>query len=194
MVESLGATTTADLGARSTGARVILFGQVAAMKEIPTKSGDRMAFVTLEDMDGTVELTVFPAPFRSAAGLLRSREPVLVRGRVDDTEKGRVILAEEIRPLEQALVGGTATGGPPQTCRIRLVSERGDPLVVLPEIRRVVAEHPGPVPVFLHVVLAEAEVVVRAKEPTVDGSAQLVAKLESLLGPKTILLEYGRRA
>src|SRR5207237_1139077 len=74
-----------------------------------------------EDMDGTVELTVFPAPFKAAAALLRSREPILVRGRVDDTEKGRVVLAEEIRPLEQAVAGAPpGAGGPPQACRIRV--------------------------------------------------------------------------
>src|SRR5207244_2286119 len=114
VTESLGVTPTGELGVRPTGARVTLLGQVAALKEIPTKSGDRMAFVTLEDMDGTVELTVFPAPFKAAAALLRSREPILVRGRVDDTEKGRVVLAEEIRPLEQAVAGAPpGAGGTP---------------------------------------------------------------------------------
>src|SRR5262245_44463958 len=65
--------------------------------------GNRMAFFTLEDMEGTVEVTVFPEPFKTAAASLRSGEAVLVRGRVDDGDKGRVVLAEEVRLLEQAL-------------------------------------------------------------------------------------------
>ncbi|PYM06952.1 MAG: DNA polymerase III subunit alpha [Candidatus Rokuibacteriota bacterium] len=196
MIERLGLTSTGDLPARTTGSRVTLLGQVAAMKEIPTKSGDRMAFVTFEDMDGTIELTVFPAPFRAAAALLRSREPILVRGRVDDTDKGRVILAEEIRPLAEAVTGSAApptAGGGPHTCRIRVTADN-DPAARLTEVRRVCAEHPGGVPVFLHLRLPEQEVVIRAARVTVDGGAALVAKLESLLGPEAILLEYARRA
>src|SRR5205823_12154286 len=101
VIASLGVTTSADLATRSHGARVTLLGHVAALKETATKSGNRMAFVTLEDMAGTVEVTVFPEPFKVAAPYLRSREPLVVRGRVDDGDKGRVILAEDVRLLEQ---------------------------------------------------------------------------------------------
>src|SRR3989454_781808 len=54
MVGSFGITSTSEIAAKSAGARVLLFGQVAALKETATKSGSRMAFVTLEDMVGTV--------------------------------------------------------------------------------------------------------------------------------------------
>jgi DNA polymerase-3 subunit alpha len=196
LIESLGVTTTGDLPAKTTGARVKLLGQVAGMKEIPTKSGERMAFVTFEDMDGTIELTVFPAPFKAAAGLLRSREPMLVIGRVDDTEKGRVILAEEIRALDQAVNGASgrpSEGAAPQACRIRVAGDDGAE-ARLPEVQRCCAEHPGEVPVFLHVLLPTLEVVVRARRVAVDGSEALVAKLEALLGAGAIILDYARRA
>src|SRR4029453_6930685 len=74
-----------------------------ALKETSTKGGNRMAFFTLEDMEGTVEVTVFPEPFKTGATCVRSGGAVLVRGRVDDGDKGRVVLAEDVRPLEQAL-------------------------------------------------------------------------------------------
>src|SRR2546430_2019285 len=103
VVEPLGITTSADLAAKGHGARVILFGLANGLKETSTKGGNRMAFFTLEDMEGTVEVTVFPEPFKTAAACLRSDEAVLVRGRVDDGDKGRVVLAEDVRLLEQAL-------------------------------------------------------------------------------------------
>jgi DNA polymerase III subunit alpha len=196
LIEPLGITPTGDLTTRSVGARVALVGQVGAIKEIPTKSGDRMAFVTLEDMDGSVELTVFPTVFRTAGALLRGREPLLVRGRVDDTDKGRVVLAEEVRPLDDALASSSpdaSVAGLPQSCRVRVraVDTAGD---MLGAVRRITAEHGGPVPLFLHVLLPDREVVVRARDVAVDGSRELVAKLESVLGAGAILLEYARRA
>jgi DNA polymerase-3 subunit alpha len=195
VIESLGVIPTRDVAALRTGARVHLAGLVTALKEIPTRSGGRMAFLTLEDMDGTVELTVFPAAFRAAAALLRGPEPVLVRGRVDDTDKGRVILAEDIDPLDLARSGPAAATrpSPPQACRVRLRGDATSPAVVR-EVRDILGEHAGPIPVFLHVLLPECEVVVRASAPSVDGSARLTADLERLLGPSAILVEHGRPA
>jgi DNA polymerase-3 subunit alpha len=211
VAERLGVTPIADLAQRPVGARLILFGQVTALKEIPTKSGDRMAFATLEDMGGSVELTVFPGPFKAAAGLLRSREPILVRGRVDETDKGRVVLAEDIQPVDETPAGkGTGPGAvertPPaedpfagpfgleaQTCRIR-VPGNGEAQALLESVKRLAAEHPGRVPVFLHLLLPEHEVVVRAKGLAVDAADALVTKVEALLGQGSIRIEYAGRA
>src|SRR5437667_439233 len=138
VVESLGLTTTAELAAKGHAARVLLFGHATGLKETSTKSGNRMAFFTLEDMDGTVEVTVFPEPYKAAAACLSSREALLVRGRVDDGEKGRVVLADDIRPLEEALAenGGRhrVAAGEPNACRIRLAvaTDRGDALAPRP--------------------------------------------------------------
>ncbi|MBI4593335.1 MAG: hypothetical protein HY728_03905, partial [Candidatus Rokubacteria bacterium] len=176
----------ADLAGRGAGARVLLFGQVTALKETSTKSGNRMAFATLEDIDGSVEVTIFPEPFKAAAELLRAREPLLVRGRIDDSDRGRVVLAEDVRLLEQALDGnGRATpgaSGEANALRIRVASDREAP-ATLGAIRQACAEHPGPVPVFIHVLLPGHEVVVRARDVSVDAGSELLQRLEALLGP-----------
>src|SRR5918996_1469260 len=183
VAESLGVTSTADLANRGHGARVTLFGHVSALKETATKSGNRMAFLTLEDMAGTVEVTVFPEPYKAATPYLRAREPIVVRGRVDDGDKGRVVLAEDVRLLEQALVNGTTRpGGEPNAVRIRL-RPGDDPAAAVTAVKDVCREHPGPVPVFLHVLLPAQEVVVRARGLAVDPSPELRAKLAALLGP-----------
>jgi DNA polymerase-3 subunit alpha len=199
VVEPLGITTSADLAAKGHGARVILFGHAAGLKETSTKGGNRMAFFTLEDMEGTVEVTVFPEPFKTAAACLRSGEAVLVRGRVDDGDKGRVVLAEDVRLLEQALAESAGRPRPgsgavePSACRIR-ITPGGDPSVALAAVRRICGEHPGRVPVFLHLLLDAQEVVVRARGLSVDGSKELVAEGESALGAGAISVDYAGRA
>jgi DNA polymerase III subunit alpha len=172
-------------------------GHAIGLKETSTKSGNRMAFFTLEDMDGAVEVTVFPEPFKTAAPGLRSREALLVRGRVDDGDKGRVILAEDIRLLEQALADGRgrhgAAEGDPSACRIRVAA--GDQgAEVIAALRRLCAAHPGRVPLFLHLVLASQEVVVRVRALAVDPSPQLIAQAETLLGPGAVTVDYAGRA
>jgi DNA polymerase-3 subunit alpha len=198
VVESMGITPTSELPSRSHGARVLLFGHVAALKETATKSGNRMAFLTLEDMAGTVEVTVFPEPFKAAAPYLRSREPLLVRGRVDDGDKGRVVLAEEVRLLEQSLAQGPATGGrqnggEPTACRVR-VRAAGDGAAAIEALRHMCEEHPGPVPLFVHVVLEAVEVVIRARGMSVDATGELERKVEAAFGKNAMVVERAGRA
>jgi len=77
-----------SLAERADREEVSLCGIVAGIKELATKKGDRMAFVTLEDLSGFVELVIFPEAYMAAIDLLKSEEPLLVRGTVDAGEEG----------------------------------------------------------------------------------------------------------
>jgi DNA polymerase III subunit alpha len=198
LVEPLGITPTSGLGTLGAGARVRLFGHVVGLKETSTKAGNRMAFFTLEDMDGTTEVTVFPEPFRAGAAYLRARDPVIVRGRIDDSDKGRVVLAEDVRPLEGALAeaaGRSTNGGAggATACRVRL-RVTGDLAPTLGALRRACAEHAGAVPLFVHLLLPEHEVVLRARGLSVDPCPALAARVRELLGAGTLVIDDAGRA
>jgi DNA polymerase-3 subunit alpha len=211
MARRIGALSAADLAARSTGARVLLLGQVSAFSESSTKSGNRMAFATLELVDGSVPLTIFPEPYRSCAGALRHKGAVIVRGRADDSDKGRVVLAEEIKPLEDAMGNAVPTGpgghgdgsgngnghgagAAAHACRIRVSAAAEALPALLAALKAACRQHEGRTPLFLHVLLPEQEVVLRVKELAVDPASDLVTKVEGLLGPGSILVEYAGRA
>jgi len=121
---------------------------------------------------------------------------VVVRGRVDDGDKGRVVLAEEVRLLEQSLTGSAGrgrNGGEATACRVR-VRSGGDDATRIAALRRLCEEYPGSVPVFVHVLLPTTEVVVRARGVSVDVTRDLVARLEELLGTGTAAIDYAGRA
>jgi len=194
VVQEMGVITAADLAARSHGAKVVLFGLVSGLKETATRSGNRMAFFTLEDMSGAVEVTVFPEPFKAAAPYLRSREPVLMRGRVDDGDKGRVVLADDVRALEQSLGAAGPRGGADSeasAARVRVAAEGS--ATTLAALRAACQAHPGGVPVFVHVLLQGVEVVVRSRSVSVDASPALVAEVDALLGPGAMTVEHAGR-
>jgi len=126
------------------------------------------------------------------------------------------VLAEDVKPLDEATIaaararenGGTtvrngsdagASDGRraedgAHTCRIRVHAGPGGPGETLASVRGICEAHPGPTPVFVHVLLADQEVVVRAKGLSVAPEPELVAKIEGLLGPGSILVEYAGRA
>ena len=204
----LRAASATELAGSPVAARVLLLGLVSGLQENSTKSGNRMAFATLELVDGSVPLTIFPEPYRACAVALRHRGPVLVRGRIDDSDKGRVVLAEEVKPLDEMTIAqvraggdrapgrrnGAATGESPQTCRIRVRAGTADPQALLASLRGICEAHPGPTPLFVHVLLDEQEVVVRAKGLSVLADEVLLGKVEGVLGPGSILVEYAGRA
>jgi hypothetical protein len=69
-----------------------------------------------------------------------------------------------------------------------------EPAVALAAVRQVCEPHPGRVPVFLHISLASHEVIVRVRAFSVDGSRELVARGEAMLGAGAISVEYAGRA
>ncbi len=88
--------------------QVTLLCIVAAAKSKTTRSGDMMAFVTLEDRYGTMEMLVFPRTYLECSGLLREGTVLEVRGRISvkEDEEPKLI-------CESVCVPGTRTAPPP---------------------------------------------------------------------------------
>jgi hypothetical protein len=120
----------------------------------------------------------------------------VVRGRIDDSDKGRVVLAEEITPLEEALanVRGTTPDHQALTCRIRVRVVEPNAEELLAAVRSICQEHRGHTPLFVHMLLPEQEVVIRAKGLSVEPNATLASKIETLLGQDSVVIEYAGRA
>ncbi len=92
--------STADLIERRDKEEVSVCGIVTGIKLLNTRKGDRMAFVTLEDLSGFVEMVVFPETYTMAADLLNSEEPLLVRGTLDIGEEACKLLVNEVLILK----------------------------------------------------------------------------------------------
>jgi len=90
---------TSTLPKLQNGAEVKICGLVSVLKEIVTKKGDRMAFLTLEDMKGFVEVILFPEVFKAALPHLRGGDPLLVKGILDISEETIKLKAMEVLSL-----------------------------------------------------------------------------------------------
>jgi DNA polymerase III subunit alpha len=84
---------------------VVVAGMVADVRQITTRKGNSMAFVRLEDLQGAVDITVFPQLYRDRKTMWAVDKIVIVRGKVD-VRNGRVsVLAESVQDyLEGARV------------------------------------------------------------------------------------------
>ena len=78
------------------GQSVCVAGEVSALRPYLTRKGNEMAFLSLEDVQGTIEVIVFQRLWESLAGKLNLNEIVLVKGRVDAARGDPKLLADEI--------------------------------------------------------------------------------------------------
>ena len=77
-------------------------GTISSAKVIRTKKEELMGFATVEDLNGSVEVVIFPSVYSSCADLLTADSAVLVQGTAQVEENGVKILADSIIPMDQA--------------------------------------------------------------------------------------------
>ncbi len=144
-------STTEDLTTVQDKSTVRLGAIVTAVKEISTKGGDRMAFVTLEDLAGTVEAVVFPDVYRSSMLHLAKDSAVLVKGTVDIGEDGTAkLLVSEVRPLALSGNGGTPL------VEVTLTGPAANP-AALHRLDAILRAHPGNAALRLHLQLPDGQ-------------------------------------
>ncbi|MCP5404838.1 MAG: DNA polymerase III subunit alpha [Pseudomonadaceae bacterium] len=78
-------------------------GIVHDIREVKTKSGNRMGILSLSDASGQTEVAVFSEAYANHQGLLESGEPLMLNLRVQQDGERLRINAEEIRTLANAL-------------------------------------------------------------------------------------------
>ena len=94
-------STTADINQNMDSQTTSIGGVISRIRRLKTKSGQLMAVIRLEDLVGSIEVTVFPATYQASQVSLKADEPVLVKGKVEADEDKAKLLASEIIPLKE---------------------------------------------------------------------------------------------
>lgn len=94
--EELGMTRLRD------GDTVIIGGIISEKTIKVTKNNTVMAFITVEDLYGTVEVLIFPRDYEKNKMLLEKDSKVFVRGRVTvEEERGGKLICQQLIPFDQ---------------------------------------------------------------------------------------------
>ena len=78
------------------GKRVKVGGVITNLRQVMTKKGESMAFLTLEDFDGEIDVTIFPKNFYENFNAAQVDEIVVVEGRVDTARDAIQIFADKV--------------------------------------------------------------------------------------------------
>jgi DNA polymerase-3 subunit alpha len=184
--------------------KVTVAGVVAQLRERPTKTGKRMAWVTLEDLSGSVELVCFPGreAGRSVMGkdgkwskggarpgydqwepLLKSDEPILVTGSVqinnrDEESPSCELIVEEIQSLREV-----------REKRVKRLELRLHASMAteerLQKLSDLVKKHAGATPIAVALLMpGEAEALIGGTALKVQVSDELLESVNRLFGAR----------
>jgi DNA polymerase-3 subunit alpha len=175
---------TASLSELPDKSEVRLCGLVGNLKEILTKKGERMGFVVIEDLTGSVEVVVLPDVYATAVECLKGEEPVLVAGTLEIGEKGAKIRATEVTFLSDIQVR--------ETKKVHFtVTTTGLVREQLVSLREILKRFNGPSRAMLHMVIPEgSRTTIRLPEScSVTACDELALAVNELLGYNAVSFE-----
>ncbi len=182
-LKALSTATTVGLSDVSDGKEVRICGIIASVKSMITKKGDRMAYLNVEDLHGTVEVIAFPDLFKTAGELIAPERLVRITGTIDRGDKGTKLRGVKIEPLADVQTQSI------KRVQIRL-SNPTETTEQLPKLRDIFTRYPGNTTVSLTFSMGntlEADTVPLPNH-TISPSEYFVADVEEVLGKGALSL------
>lgn len=176
--------STSELSHLQEGEELSIGGIINKLKQITTKRNERMAIVGLEDLDGFVEVLVFPKTFAEYFKLIKMNSTIFIKGRINLRDKDPKIVASEIIPLSEAQKRYT------RSIMINLFTT-GLETEALAKLKHVLGRHPGKIPVYLTFLNPNNQGVQLEVGPDyyTEPSEKLVAEIENVLGEGVVTLK-----
>jgi DNA polymerase III subunit alpha len=161
---------------RADGSMVTVSGLVTSVQRKITKRGDAWAMVSLEDLEGAIDVLLFPSAYQLASTLLQEDAIITVKGRLSRSKDQPELHGQEVSVPD-------LSDGPSGPVVISMPSTRCTPPVV-EQLKDVLGTHPGVTEVRLRLMTKNATTVMRLDDRLrVAPSPALFADLKALLGP-----------
>ncbi|MGC8666936.1 MAG: DNA polymerase III subunit alpha [Chthonomonadales bacterium] len=198
-IEEKANASVASLAERKERDKVLVGGIITRVKAgVSKKTREPMAFLTLEDLTGSVPVTVFPSAFREFGRYAAQDAVVLIEGTVSRRERVREdeesegafdveLLAERILPLNGPGSNGSNGNGQRTSSSLHIrLNQSHCHLVRL--VRSALEQYPGTAPVILHI---EADGREHRKRTTlaVDPSEQVKDAVARIIGRSAVWTE-----
>jgi DNA polymerase-3 subunit alpha len=166
---------------------VTMGGIIVATKTNVDRKGKQMAFATLEDFTGRVELIIFSDVYERCRPLVKSDSLVLVKG-TSSTREGEKpkIIVQDISRLGEAW---KTTGG---NLHLQLSSRDLDSDAIT-RLKEILKSYPGQTRVILHVNGLEDKISLKLKDAEVAPNSVLYRDLTLLLGEENVRFEVTRK-
>ena len=170
--------TILELGDLDDGTQRTVGGVITGLQRKWTKKGDLMAVFVLEDLQGSVEVMVFPKTMAQIGHLLVEDAVVISTGRVDKRDETAKFIPRELELFEPQV-----DEHPP--LRLHLPPSRLDNATI-DRLQELIGDFPGDSEV--HILLGDKQVLRLSEDHLVDTRTGLIGELRALLGHESVVL------
>jgi DNA polymerase-3 subunit alpha len=177
--------STRDITEQQGGREVAVGGIVGSLKKTQTRQGESMAVFQLEDMEGSVDVLLWPSVYERFKSQLESEFPILVRGRADVDARGEIkILCSEILDMSSIWKEGVRKA----RIRIQVPTLQQESLDRFGSLLR---RYPGKCSLEFELVEEKAYTLhlIPADKVLVNPVPAFVQEVEGLFGRKSCILE-----
>ncbi len=175
-LNEMGAVTIAEIKELEEEDQIVCGGMITSIKRINTKKGAQMAFITMEDLTGNIEVVFFPRAYQQYQEYLISDAVVLVRGKASKSGENAKIFVDEVQSIIKK------NGG-----ELYLRVDEVSPLVI-DKIKLLLKTYPGSSKVYLYFE-KQKKLTMISQDNWVDLSDSLITEMRGLLGKKNIRIK-----
>ncbi len=159
--------------------KVVIGGIIENVSVKFTKKNQKMAYITLEDINGSIDIIVFPQLYEASADKLRENQVILVSGRADISEdKGSKIVADGVRSYYELIEAG-------KTLWIKLPADRETDIEL---IKTILVQNRGESKVIIYDEKTKKKMTVTPQyyaKPT----EELIQRLKTICGNESVVLK-----
>ena len=158
--------------------QVTIAGMITSVTRKTTRRGDIWAVLTVEDLEASIEVLLFPKAYDQVSTMLATDVVVKVKGRVKVDDESVSLNASELTlpDISEAPSGPVVISMPAVRCTP----------AVLDQLRDVLTQHPGMTEVRVKLLKPDGNLVARLPRHRVTPSPPLMADLKALLGPSCL--------
>jgi DNA polymerase-3 subunit alpha len=179
---AFGTTDTALLVEVKDGREVRFGGIISAIKVMNDKRGNRMAFATIEDFRGKVELIVFSDCYDKGKAYISEDSIVMLTGRVSTREgEAPKVIVGDIFPLDSLAERFN--------CQLVIKIDEETTERKLSAIQNILEKTEGKTPVIFATRRNGEEYLIKSRRFTITPETKLLLKLKDILGDSAVYLQ-----
>jgi len=147
-----------------------------AKHTLTKKKAEKMAIINLEDMEGMIEVLVFPEVYKNVEQILRTDVIVIVKGKLSLRDEIPKVIAGDVVPIEEAKTQLT------KSIFINMLPTGVDE-DLLSKLKLLLLKHQGNIPVFIRLNFPDSSTkILVEKDYYVKPTDSFLEEVESLLG------------
>ncbi|MGO4888696.1 DNA polymerase III subunit alpha [Anaerobacillus sp. MEB173] len=157
-----------------------IVGLVNQLKTIKTKKGQHMAFMTLSDETGDIEVTVFPNTFEAYRQYLVKGEALLLEGNLQQSNNSTAFAVQKVKPLKDIKITTNYDK------RVYIKIDKHHDRFTKNKFKEVLKNYPGRTEVIVYIAETKKTISL-ADELRIDASAECLAQIKAILGEKNVV-------